>query len=98
MTIDEFIRLHVIVEGHVQGVGFRFFVQDKANSLDIRGWVRNRWDGTVEVIAEGVSENLDSLVHAFYQGTMASTVTNIKTERQTATGEFTHFNIRLTSN
>jgi acylphosphatase len=45
--------LHAIVEGRVQGVGFRYFVLEVAELLGIYGWVRNRWDDTVEVLAEG---------------------------------------------
>jgi acylphosphatase len=97
MDRDEYIRLHAIVEGHVQGVSFRYYVQDKAVMLGVTGWVRNRWDGTVEVTAEDVRENLDKLLQALYQGPRASTVTKIKSEWQAATGEFQHFNIRMTS-
>jgi acylphosphatase len=47
------MRLHVVVRGRVQGVGFRWFVQESANSLDLAGWVRNTPDGSVEIEAEG---------------------------------------------
>ncbi len=53
-------RLHAIVEGHVHGVGFRAFVIRRASSLGVTGWVRNRWDGTVEVVAEGERPDLES--------------------------------------
>ena len=57
-------RLHSIVEGHVQGVGFRYFVVDTALSLGITGWVRNRFDGSVEVLAEGEGKSLNELILA----------------------------------
>jgi acylphosphatase len=47
------MRVHVVVRGRVQGVGFRWFVQQSASSLDLAGWVRNTPDGSVEVEAEG---------------------------------------------
>lgn len=47
------MRVHVVVRGRVQGVGFRWFVQQSASSLDLAGWVRNTADGSVEVEAEG---------------------------------------------
>ena len=43
------VRVHIIVEGLVQGVGFRWFVQRKAESIGIKGWVRNLYDGKVEI-------------------------------------------------
>lgn len=46
-------RIHVLVRGRVQGVGFRWFVREAARGLGLAGWVRNRPDGTVEVSAEG---------------------------------------------
>jgi acylphosphatase len=47
------MRLHVVVRGRVQGVGFRWFVRETARHLDIAGWVKNLADGSVEVAADG---------------------------------------------
>ena len=47
------MRMHVVVSGRVQGVGFRWFVREAAIALDLAGWVRNRPDGSVEVAADG---------------------------------------------
>lgn len=47
------MRMHVVVTGQVQGVGFRWFVREAARELDLSGWVRNRSDGCVEVAADG---------------------------------------------
>ena len=44
------------IRGRVQGVGFRAFVQDEAMRLDLKGWVRNRRDGSVEALAKAVGE------------------------------------------
>lgn len=55
------MRLHVIVRGRVQGVGFRWFVGEVARGLGIAGWVRNRADGTVEVAAEGDDRAIGAL-------------------------------------
>src|SRR5687767_612845 len=49
----ELRRLHAVVSGRVQGVGYRATAQDEARALGLGGWVRNRADGTVEVDAEG---------------------------------------------
>ena len=50
--------LHFLIQGRVQGVGFRWFVHREASELDLRGWVRNTEDGDVEVVAAGNTEDL----------------------------------------
>jgi len=55
------VRLHVVVRGRVQGVGFRYFVQKAAQALDVAGWVRNAADGSVEVEAEGSEAGISTL-------------------------------------
>jgi acylphosphatase len=62
------MRLHVVVRGRVQGVGFRWFVREVARSLDLAGWVKNRADGTVEVVAEGADEAMRQLRSDLAQG------------------------------
>ena len=46
-------RAHIVVSGRVQGIGFRYNVQKWAQSLGLKGWVRNLVDGSVEILAEG---------------------------------------------
>ena len=96
MNGDENVRLHAIVDGRVQGVGFRAFVLSQASELGVIGWVRNRWDGKVEVVAEGKRIVLDRLLLAIRRGPSASLVTNVKVKWYPATGEFTSFRVRLT--
>ena len=89
-------RLHSVVEGYVQGVGFRYFVLDTANVLGITGWVRNRADGNVEVLAEGEQSSLDKLLQALHHGPRSARVFNVTEEWHTASGEFSAFSIRPT--
>jgi acylphosphatase len=93
---NEQTRLHAIVEGHVQGVGFRAFVERNAWDLGVTGWVRNRWDGTVEVTAEGERAALDKLLTALRRGPSASRVTRVEPQWKAATGEFSRFSMRST--
>jgi acylphosphatase len=94
--MEELARLHAVVEGYVQGVGFRVFVSNTAEQLGLSGWVRNRWNGDVEVVAEGQRSALDSLITALYKGPRSSHVTKVATEWLLASGEFSGFHIRPT--
>jgi len=66
-----------IVRGRVQGVGFRWFVEREARTLGIAGWVRNRMDGTVEVLAMGTREQLSQLHSHLRQGPRAARVDEV---------------------
>jgi len=96
MSAERQVRLHAKVEGRVQGVGFRYFVLDNAQPLGITGWARNRWDGTVEVVAEGLREDLEILLGALRRGPRRRTTSGVDFEWLEATGEFTGFRIRRT--
>jgi acylphosphatase len=66
------------IRGRVQGVGFRWYVEREAQTLGIAGWVRNRSDGTVEVLAQGTREQLFSLRSKLQQGPRASRVDDVE--------------------
>lgn len=89
-------RLHATVSGTVQGVGFRMFVVDVAQRLSITGWVRNRWDDTVEVTAEGEQPGLEAFVEALRQGPRMAVVEKVDVEWLPTTGEFKQFWITQT--
>jgi acylphosphatase len=69
--------LHVVVQGRVQGVGFRWYVREQARLLGVRGWVRNRPDGSVEVAADGKPEALQSLRAWLNTGPPGANVTGV---------------------
>jgi acylphosphatase len=69
--------LHFLIQGRVQGVGFRWFVQREASELALRGWVRNTEDGHVEVLAAGEPADLDDLRASLKRGPRGSRVDNI---------------------
>jgi acylphosphatase len=66
-----------VVTGRVQGVGFRWFVEREARILGINGWVRNRENGSVEVLASGTREQLAALHKKLREGPRASRVDNV---------------------
>jgi tRNA pseudouridine55 synthase len=65
---NDFLELYAKVYGSVQGVGYRYFVKEKAQSLDLFGYVKNLEDGTVEVLAQGREENLQKLIEELKKG------------------------------
>ncbi len=72
--------IHVLIEGSVQGVGFRQFVKSKANKLNIKGWVKNLPDRRVEAIFVGSKQNLDLMIENCRKGPFLAQVKNIETE------------------
>ncbi len=68
---------HYLVQGRVQGVGFRWFVNREAGALGLRGWVRNTEDGHVEVVAAGDGDQLAELRAALERGSRGSRVDRI---------------------
>ncbi len=66
--------LHFLIQGRVQGVGFRWFVHREASELELHGWVRNTEDGDVEVVASGTPEDLAELRTSLRKGPRGSRV------------------------
>jgi acylphosphatase len=96
MSESEQIRLHAIVKGRVQGVGFRAFVVETGLVLGATGWARNHWDGSVEVVAEGDQKTLEDLLAALRRGPRISRVSQVEQDWGTATGEFSTFHVKST--
>lgn len=98
MTIPNLERVHMIVNGDVQGVGFRAFVHAVALPLGVKGWVRNIDSGDVEVMAEGLRSDLESLVLSVKRGPAHATVDGVLINWLPATGEFSDFRITFDRN
>lgn len=81
------------ISGNVQGVGFRYFVQEKATSLGLTGWARNLSDGSVEVYASGPRSRLNDLAAALHVGPRAARVRGVE-EREDRVESFSGFSIR----
>jgi len=87
------LRLHAVVHGVVQGVGFRYRTVLTAQRLGLTGWVANRWDRSVAVVAEGPRASLQKLYAFLQQGSRGAMVERVDTDWQEATGEFRQFTI-----
>ena len=70
--------VHLQVEGMVQGVGFRWFVREEARRLGLSGWVRNRDDGSVELVASGPSDALSAIRDAVRRGPPGAVVSQVR--------------------
>ncbi len=80
-------RLHLVISGLVQGVGFRYSTQVQARQWGIVGWVRNLSDGRVEAALEGEPEDLDRLVKWCRQGPPAAQVRDVTIEEEKPQGD-----------
>ncbi len=90
-------RLRMTLSGRVQGVGFRYFVLETAMNLGLTGWVRNTWDGKVELVAEGSRVDLELLRNKAGQGPSGAFVTDVQESWEAATGQFNSFHVASTS-
>ena len=87
-------RLHLIIRGRVQGVFFRASAQEFAQSLGLTGWVRNRIDDSVELVAEGEPERLTVMREWSRHGPSGAVVEAVEEILDSETGEFFSFYVR----
>ncbi len=87
------VRVHVLVAGRVQGVGFRWAVEDGARREGLTGWVRNLPDGRVEAVFEGDGEQVQRMVDLCRRGPAAVRVEDIEVVREAYSGEFDGFSV-----
>jgi len=87
-------QVHIYYEGRVQGVGFRYTTQYLAQQLNVTGWVKNLFDGRVELLAEGTEEELRQLLGQM-KARLGSYIWNEHVDWSPYTGEFRNFGIRF---
>jgi acylphosphatase len=87
-------RLTAEIFGDVQGVGFRFFAERHARQLGIEGFVRNRYDGAVEVQAEGNAAALEEFLNQLRHGPRAARVQDVKVSWGAYQGDLGPFGVR----
>lgn len=88
------VRAHIVVEGLVQGVGFRWFTARRAQALGVRGFVRNLMNGSVEIAAEGERSLVEELIAALKVGPRSAHVRDLHIEWRTPEQETRDFEIR----
>lgn len=92
--IGDLKRAEFVVNGFVQGVGFRFFVYRKATELNLKGFVQNQYDGSVRVVAEGKQSELEFLFNLLNEGPSRAHVQDVLIEYSDYKNEFDGFGIR----
>ncbi|CAD6871827.1 acylphosphatase [Methylomonas fluvii] len=86
--------LHIIVKGRVQGVYFRAYTQKQAVKLNVKGFVRNLADGSVEIVANGHAEDVQKLVAWCHKGPMLAKVSEVIVNPHNSSEHFELFEIR----
>ncbi len=87
------VGVHITVKGLVQGVGFRYFVYRHATHLGLTGWVRNEYNGDVEICAEGDRSLIEELIKELKVGPRSADVKDLKIEWQEYQGRYEGFEI-----
>lgn len=87
------IQMRCVVEGNVQGVAYRAYVQDSATELGIVGYVQNKSDGTVIVVAQGLPDTLKDFVEYLHEGSSLSRVESVAVEWGSVKQTFSEFSV-----
>jgi len=90
---SQYITVHLIISGKVQGVYFRKHTQDTSRENNVYGWVKNLLNGDVECVLEGLKSNVDKVIIWCHQGPPNSRVDNVEIKNEKFTGDFTDFKI-----
>ena len=85
----------MLISGIVQGVAFRYFARKRARELELTGWVKNLYNGKVEIVAEGEEWQLKKLVMDLQIGPPSATVTGVEVKEEEFKNEFDEFEVRF---
>ena len=86
-------RAHLLLQGRVQGVSFRYYTMQEARLLGLTGWVRNLWDGRVEVLLEGDDDAVKQMIAWCQQGPPTAVVEDVVITWEEPTAEFNNFRV-----
>jgi acylphosphatase len=91
---SDYICANIVIRGIVQGVGFRWFVQRHAHSLGLSGWVRNLYDGSVEIEVEGERSLIEELIKQVRVGPRFASVEDVQVTWKPYEGKYHSFEIK----
>jgi acylphosphatase len=80
------VARRLVISGRVQGVGFRWFTQDRASREGVTGWVRNLPDGRVEALVEGEEEAVTRVERALHAGPRGARVEHVYVDEEEVGG------------
>jgi len=89
--VDKYV--HIKVKGYVHGVGFRFYAIRYADKLNINGTVRNKYDGSVEIYAEGDERDINSFIEVIKRGPGSAIVREVKINEYRKSRDYNTFDI-----
>ena len=87
-------RVHILVSGRVQGVGYRASAYEKAASLGLSGWVRNTTDGDVEILAEGSAAEITAFIEWCGRGPRWARVDRLNVTEEPPADNLSRFDVR----
>lgn len=96
MASAETRTARIRIEGRVQGVGFRYWMEDECRELGLKGWVRNRRDGSVDSVFSGDPDLVEEMITRCRRGPAGATVADVQVLAE-ETGEYAVFEIRPTA-
>lgn len=89
------VRARLLLQGRVQGVSFRYYTMQEARSLALTGWVRNLWDGRVEVLLDGDEDAVRQMIEWCQQGPPSAVVEHTEIAWEEPNAEFSNFRVRI---
>lgn len=88
------VQYEITISGRVQGVGYRYFVVQKASEMGITGWVKNSVDDGVIVVAQGIEEEIKTFIDFLYLGPTRSRVDQISKVKFNTLSNFNNFSVK----
>ena len=89
------VTAHILISGRVQGVFYRSWTKELAESLGITGWVKNTSDGKVEIVSQGDKSNLDEFIKSLYIGSELAKVEDLIVEKVEGSEVFEDFKVKV---
>lgn len=87
-------KVHLIIFGNVQGIFFRSNIKKIADQYNVRGFAKNKKDGSVEVVLEGDNENVDKIIEFCKKGPSGAKIEKINIKEKQYKKEFNDFSIK----
>jgi acylphosphatase len=88
------VQFEIIISGRVQGVGYRYFVFQKATEMGITGWVKNSVDGGVIIVVQGIEAELKTFIDYLYLGPTRARIDRILTNKMQLLTVFDNFSVK----